>query len=542
MDCVHLSDFTRGEVLRVVIPDTPHPQKRIQRQRNLLKDQKIERVIILGTDEHNSYVAVPCNTKHKKGAIPIRVGYLSFYAHIKPFLHIDAEVLHRNENATLYDRDQVLLQLEEKIQRHSISREKRKSESKTQSVVSPLTTKATIEEKRKRENGSHIPPQEKVAQKRISSGASQSPQYIKGYKVVSLAGLNRKALKKQITLADYVCDECLKCSNRLVEFVNFIQINEAEGIRVPGHYCTKCDTFYENRGDTLKQLFAEGFSFYDYTLNTDYLFLQYSQKIRLSHTIKSASIAVHLHCKETKENRLITIVSDRTDKNHEQDVFHYSDWFARRLLYEIFKQSRSMSVAGDTFNLLKIFRLDWEDYSLLSQLKIDTIVLRTGGGLYGGIHQRGTELVDILLYSPFTDCFEVAHATYDTENEIYYMDAKVFRGFIEKYGNPGVKLAAYQRGARDFSSMREESILHAYGYVVGNNGLSTRARQMLLSEVMDLGIMSSYSILSLLDLNISMHPGDKYENARTDWELDKQFVMEYKVNPDRFVVATIGLY
>ena len=541
MDSVHLSCFARGEVLRVIVPDVPHPQKRIQRQRNLLVDQKVERVIILGSDENNSYIAVPCNTKHKKGAIPVRVGYFSFYAHIKPLLHIDAEVLHRSDNSELYDKVHVLNQLEDKIRRHNVSRERRKNEFKTQNDLSIPSTKAIIEDQHKRRGASHSPQQTKVEKKQINSSATPSPQNIKGYKVVSLTGLNRKAFKKRIILADYAYDECPECNNRLVKFVNFIQINEVEGIRVPGRYCTKCDTFYEERGIALKQLSAEGLSFYDYTLNTDYLILHYSQKIRLSHSIKSASIAVHVHCKEAKENRLVTIVSDRSDRNHEQDVFHYSDWFARRLLYEIFKQSRSISVAGNTFNLLKIFRLDWNNCSLLSQLKIDTIVLRTGGGLYGGIHQHGTELVDILLYSPFTDCFEVTHATYDTENGIYYMDAKVFRSFVEKYGNPGVKVAAYQCGARDFSTMREESILHAYGYVVGNNGLSTRARQILLSEVMDLGIMSSYSILSLLDLNISMHPGDKYENARYDWEIDKQFVLEYKVNPDRFVIATIGL-
>jgi hypothetical protein len=121
------------------------------------------------------------------------------------------------------------------------------------------------------------------------------------------------------------------------------------------------------------------------------------------------------------------------------------------------------------------------------------------------------------------------------------MDSKVFRNFVTKYGNPGVKIAAYQHGNRDFISMREESILHAYGYVVGNNGLADHLRCELLAEVMDLDIMSPCSILNLLDLDISMHPGDKYANARLDWETDRKFVLEYKVNPDRFVVASIGL-
>ena len=90
--------------------------------------------------------------------------------------------------------------------------------------------------------------------------------------------------------------------------------------------------------------------------------------------------------------------------------------------------------------------------------------------------------------------------------------------FVEKYGNPGVRIAAYQNGASDFSTLRDESILHAYGYVVGNSGLPTKSRQALLGEVMDLGLMSAQSILNLLELNISTHSADIYANARACWE------------------------
>ncbi len=133
------------------------------------------------------------------------------------------------------------------------------------------------------------------------------------------------------------------------------------------------------------------------------------------------------------------------------------------------------------------------------------------------------------------------NASYDNENNVYYMDANVFRGFVQKYGNPGVRIAAYQKGERDLSTMREESILHAYGYVVGRAGLPESVRWALLGEVLDLGIMSAQSILSLLELDISMHKGDKYQYSRECWEADKRFVTNYNVNPERFVVATIGI-
>ena len=540
--------YERGEILEVVIPDTWNPSKPATNRCKLIQKQGITYVLILENKGNDIYLAVPCDIIPKGDAVPISIAGRSYYARIS-YLQVDAAILCRSESLYLLDKENALKEIDFKFaeraerrqQAKERRRERRKNEPTIQDVLRNWPTKAIAEERRKKESTPSVPTERNVNPKQTSFNSSQSRKYIKGYEIISLAGLNRKAFKHRIVLTDYSCDECLECNNRLVKFVNFIQINDAEGIRVPGRYCTKCDTFYEERGSVLKDLSTEGFALDGYTLNSEYLIPQYVQKIRFSRSIQSASLVVHLNCKETKENRLVTVVSSRSDRNHEQDVFHYSDWFARQLLYQIYKLSGTINIAGHTFDILKVLRVDWKNNSLLQRLKIDTIVLRTGGGLYGGISQSGTELVDILLYSPFTDCFEIAHATYDTENELYYMDAKVFRDFVMKYGNPGVKLAAYQRGVRDFSTMREESILHAYGYVVGNNGLPSQYRQKLLGEVMDLGIMSSCSILSLLDLNISMHPGDKYEIARLDWEADKQFVMEYKVNPDRFVVATIGI-
>lgn len=130
MSIVETNRFSRGEVLNVVVPDAVHPQKKIQRQRNVLVGQKIDKVVILGCDGNNIYRAVPCNTKHKKGAVPVRVGYLSFYAQAKPVLHIDADVLHRFENSELHDKDQVLEKLEDNIRRHIESRERRKTQRK----------------------------------------------------------------------------------------------------------------------------------------------------------------------------------------------------------------------------------------------------------------------------------------------------------------------------------------------------------------------------------------------------------------------------
>lgn len=366
-------------------------------------------------------------------------------------------------------------------------------------------------------------------------------RHINRYEIVPVNGLNRSAFAQKVILANYSCDECFECKNRLVDFVNFIELGENEGVKVPGKYCTKCNTFYESRGSALKNLLTAYTVPASYSIETKYLISDYTERMRVLRPLRSVSLAIHLRSRKSNEHRLIGIVTSRSERNLEADVFHYSDWLARRLLFAIYQEKNTLSVAGEEFDILKSLRLDWKNEDYLNSLKIDTIVLRKGGGLYKGLSQQEADLVDILLYSPFTGCFEVAHASHDKEHNIFYMDTKVFRGFVEKYGNPGVKIAAYQSGASDFSTLRDESILHAYGYVVGNAGLPLQSRQALLGEVMDLGMMSAQSILNLLELNISTHTGDRNATARACWEADKQFVMTYKVNPERFVVATIGL-
>ena len=377
--------------------------------------------------------------------------------------------------------------------------------------------------------------------KEKSAQRKRGQKRINRYEIVPVSGLNRSAFVHNIILTNYSYDECLNCNNRLVDFVNFIELGENEGVKAPGKYCTKCNTFYESRGTALKALVASRTVPETYSLHTEYLIPQYPDKMRALRSLRSGSLAIHLRNQKTGDHRLVGIVTSRTERNIEGDVFHYSDWLARRVLFAIYQGHKALAIVGEEFDIVKTLRLDWKNEGYLNNLKIDTIVLRKGGGLYRGLPQHEAELIDILLYSPFTGCFEVAHASNDKEHNIFYMDAKVFRGFVEKYGNPGVKIAAYQSGASHFSTLRDESILHAYGYVVGNAGLPTKSRQALLGEVMDLGMMSAQSILNLLELNIATHTGDKNANARACWESDKQFVMSYKVNPERFVVATIGL-
>ena len=549
MGCKNMNDvvYSQGDVLSISIPEEWQPSKQIANRTISIQNRGVVKVIILEHLGDGVYMAVPCFCTPVKKSIPIKINGANYYARICR-VFVDYEILSGFGHEVLDDKDKVLdtvyQKLKERTERNRQSKERRRERKKNAPSISEILynwpTKEIAEARRQLQAN-------KVAdfstEKNTAAKAYEElPRCINGYKIVPLHSLNSKGFMHGIILTNYVRDGCVVCGKRLVKYINFIPISKTQALRVPGKLCTKCDLFFEERGPALYETCKAFLIPPEYHISQEYLIPDYSTRIKISKTKKSASLAVHLKTRDIHEHRFVTIVSSRSDRDIEHDIFHYSDYFARLLLLAICRKKESINITGDTFNILKVFRLDWANDSLERRMNIKKIVLHNGGGLYNELSSPQIELVDILLYSPFTECFEVTHASYDTENDQYYMDARVLRSFITKYGNPGVEIAAYKSGYRDFSTMKEESILHAYGYVVGNAGLSERERQVLLGEVLDLGLMSATSILSLLDLNITMHSGDRYQYARSCWIADRTFVMEYKVNPNRFVISTIGIH
>ncbi len=359
---------------------------------------------------------------------------------------------------------------------------------------------------------------------------------IKGYNVVPMKGLNPKGFKREVYLTNYKHSNCLICEKQLVEFLNFIPMNDTECLKVPGQYCPKCDLFFAN-APTLQSIIAAS----ETRFRSEYIIPEYSEKMHLARSCKSAVAIFHLKQMDGIEHRSVTVVCSRLDQNYNKGFYHYTHPIARQLLLEWSRQSKSVQFESSIYRILRFSYIDNGKTVLNNHIGIDRIVLRAGGGLYNGPLKRNTELVDILLFSPFTNCLEVAHASYDPAKKEYYMDAKVFRRFIHQYGNPGIPVLAYGSRHRNSDTMREESFLHAYGYTVAQDAcLSDADRHLILSEVLDLGYMSAHSILCLLDHNIHMHSDFKYENARRCWEDDKNFIMGYKIDPTRFVVSNIG--
>ena len=78
--------------------------------------------------------------------------------------------------------------------------------------------------------------------------------------------------------------------------------------------------------------------------------------------------------------------------------------------------------------------------------------------------------------------------------------------------------------------LREESILHRYGYSVAKeNGMSAETRKKILATLIDFDILTHNEILSYLDFFIEFRCYNPiFEDAISKWEDDADFVREYK--------------
>lgn len=138
------SIFERGEVLDVVIPNTPHPEKAVQKLRNVIKSQHIKRVIVLSPSTDNTYYCVACKSKQTKKGIPIVIGANHHcYAHVYPLLIIDADVLSRASDSELNNKRQVLLEIEYMQQEYG----SQKAKTVNQPTPAPSSTIAASENK-----------------------------------------------------------------------------------------------------------------------------------------------------------------------------------------------------------------------------------------------------------------------------------------------------------------------------------------------------------------------------------------------------------
>lgn len=224
-------------------------------------------------------------------------------------------------------------------------------------------------------------------------------------------------------------------------------------------------------------------------------------------------------------------------------VTHYSSLLARELLTSVYRSSRTIKLNEKIYKVVRPYYPSssrGEKPIFPMELKPSEMRIKAGGGISSSIKNNLSEVVDVLLFSPFTQRYEMARATLDHTDGECFMDIGIFRAFVKEYGNPGLQLSFEESSSfgLSFDELRVESILHAYGYTVSESDALTEAeRRELLTEIVDLELLTIPYIVNLLDFFIRTHTSDKYYNARDKWKRDMKYIADYKINTQRFLIV-----
>jgi len=243
---------------------------------------------------------------------------------------------------------------------------------------------------------------------------------------------------------------------------------------------------------------------------------------------------------------------DEQDSDEDNNVYLYTSTQGRKVLTAFFHDKDNSGVVEYKGKRYSIFASKARDD--MHPLLPEQIYLDEDGGYHSKRPSSKHIIVGLLLYSPYTKQYEILKATYNKATGRCYTAPGLYSMFVNKYGNPfppiessngctkkvlfcsgSGKFRSYSDAC--FSGCRDESVLKSYGYSVAKNaGMSNLQRQRLLAEMVDLGIVSNSYIMAMLDWFINMHNGAAYDDARTKWSMDMQFIREYKANPNRFLI------
>lgn len=271
--------------------------------------------------------------------------------------------------------------------------------------------------------------------------------------------------------------------------------------------------------------------------------LRESGRKKLDET-QSSLVAVHIKFDNYKQdddtfNAWYVIVKNQKEEDQSQHKFYYASEAGRELLSAAYAEQKNKrgELNGHTYSVVQCVYQE-EKYEYLPEELVPTIL--NVRRKRKGADNKQLEMVNALLYSPFTKRYELILVGYDKEQVECFITIQRYRSFVKRFGNPGVPptVEYSRRSGWDLENLNAESILTEYGYTVAQNvGLSSKERHELLAEVIDLEILDSIDIINHLGFCISLHPNEKYVYARSKWKEDIGFVEGYNFNPDRFLIA-----
>ncbi len=306
-------------------------------------------------------------------------------------------------------------------------------------------------------------------------------------------------------------------------------------------YLWSCGVHYfTDSSKELDLLMKNSFAKNTIMINKDYYFKALNTS-QIDSIAKENSGLILLLRSEIGKKLVLVISSHSAESSGKIIYLDYRTQEARDILTEIFKDQESESEIDFRGDKYAVFFAEGKEHeNPRPEYILKKIFLRDGCGYRYG--NTSGELVDALLYSPFTNRYEIVHTTYLKEDDEYCMDISIYKNFVMEFGNPGIIPIASnysgRYGGNNFDDLQVESLLHAFGYNVNKaDNLSDRERQDTLSMVIDLELMEQKNIVRFIDWLISTHPSDRYREARHKWKKDKEYVMNYEANPERFIIA-----
>ncbi|MDO4416013.1 MAG: hypothetical protein Q4C20_13140 [Erysipelotrichaceae bacterium] len=386
---------------------------------------------------------------------------------------------------------------------------------------------------------------------------------------------NTLSLQKDLEIrlsSELAENDCAVCNNNLRNETVYLAVNPYYYLKVDGVYCDKCGLLYvENTyaienllrwnshksarkiqiGQTTYRCYFNQ-ARYSYLANLEYQKRRAAENLKYREeekrkqairdelkSIRNAVSKISISYTSPRDDYYY-IVSKKDSASSVDHKLYYEDEFARELLTAAYVSSRGKTGYYNNERFLVTDVVSAEENGM-SLIILEEVNIKADGGYASSVINNWQEVVNVLLYSPFSKRLEIIRATLDKEKQNCYIDMFLFRKYVESYGNPGIPYTfTYNNSSyREFDELNAESVLKSMGYNVGKkDNLSAFKRQALLKDILDLEIMTAHEIIRYLHFFIKSHPQSYNYDARKKWEDDIRCIENYKVNPERFLIAS----
>lgn len=226
-----------------------------------------------------------------------------------------------------------------------------------------------------------------------------------------------KTPEKIITI-DKQIDVCPHCGQRIRKGFALIPISKTQKAKVPGVECTKCKTLFVMNDSNVRSLLIDnllsksitynGQSLWNYSYKLKQKRQQdksqkyYNTKIVLLSSIENSIVLFTV--KIGRNTRDYVICNSGAPSSKEAIVLHYTTDLARELITAAYRTERNRKgkINGKTYKIDKIIYPRNKEKHFPGLFFPSEVQIKKGGGLGTQIKNNQAEIIDLLLFSPYT--------------------------------------------------------------------------------------------------------------------------------------------